>query len=324
METQMDDDASGPGQVHAVLGTGPLGRATATALRKAGHSVVLVNRSGKMIDAPDGVCVVAGDLGRPAALVTALEGAVALHFCVQPPYHLWPREFPVLQVYAVQLAVDLGARLVVAENLDGYGVVDGPITEDLPLTAMTRTGRVRAVMHETLMRTHAKGRVDVAVARSSDFFGPYVEGSAVGARAFKAVVSGGSVEYFGDLDTLHSYTFVENFGTAMATLGSDIRSSGAVWHVPNGPAVSSRAFFDMAFGFSDKKPRYRKLGEFEMRASGLFVPALREMIEMTYEFERPFVVDDSRFKAVFGDTSTPLPDALRRTVAWTQDHRDRP
>ena len=56
-------------------------------------------------------------------------------------------------------------------------------------------------------------------------------------------------------------------------------------------------------------------------ALGLFNPALRETIEMLYEFEEPFVVDHSAFARAFGDQATPLREAIRRTVRWYREER---
>ena len=53
-----------------------------------------------------------------------------------------------------------------------------------------------------------------------------------------------------------------------------------------------------------------------MWIGGLFVPAARETVEMMYEFEKPFVVDHSKFAAAFGDISTPLENSIAATVAW--------
>jgi nucleoside-diphosphate-sugar epimerase len=307
-----------PSAPHVVLGAGPLGRATAAALTRAGVNAVLVNRSGKVKEAPAGVTVIAGDLGAPQTLMASLSAASALYVCAQPPYHRWTGEFPALQEAACQVASRLNARLIVAENLYGYGPVDRPMIEDMPLRPNTRKGTVRAEMHQTLMALHRAGTVDVTVARGSDFFGPHVSGSAAGERAFKAIVAGKAVEYIGNLDVPHSYTFVDDFGTALAMLGLDQRSSGQVWHVPNAPAVTSRAFFEMAFALAQQSPKFSKIGKVQMRLLGLFIPPLREMEEMIYEFDRPFVVDDSKFKAVFGDIATPLEASLARTIAWTR------
>ena len=53
-----------------------------------------------------------------------------------------------------------------------------------------------------------------------------------------------------------------------------------------------------------------------LRLGGLFIPEAREMVEMTYEFDRPFIVDSSKFVNAFGDVSTPLREAIRATVDW--------
>ena len=222
----------------------------------------------------------------------------------------------------IDLAEGSGAVLVVAENLYGYGPVTAPMTEDMPLNPNTRKGKVRAEMHHSLMAAHAAGRIQVAIARGSDFFGPYVDGSAAGARAFAAVIKGKAVDYTGDIDAPHSYTFVRDFGTALALLGTDPRGIGQVWHVPNAPTVSSRTFFEKAFGLTSRIPKFRKMGMIEMKLLGLFVPPLKEMVEMIYEFEKPFVVDHSKFAAVFGDISTPLEAALEETVGWTLSSRE--
>ena len=47
---------------------------------------------------------------------------------------------------------------------------------------------------------------------------------------------------------------------------------------------------------------------------GLFDPIAREVREMRYQFERPFVLDSSRTTATFGIDPTPLDEALRATI----------
>jgi nucleoside-diphosphate-sugar epimerase len=42
---------------------------------------------------------------------------------------------------------------------------------------------------------------------------------------------------------------------------------------------------------------------------------------MLYEFEEPFVVDNSRFEREFGEQAMPLREAIRRTVRWYREER---
>ncbi len=49
---------------------------------------------------------------------------------------------------------------------------------------------------------------------------------------------------------------------------------------------------------------------------GLFNLAMREMVEMLYEFREPFILDSSAFTDTFGGLATPLGQAIPETVAW--------
>lgn len=303
---------------HLVIGAGPLGRATAIALQRMGHSVILTNRSGRLKNAPQNITLMAADISSSNMGSQRFEGVEVIYFCAQPPYHRWQEEFPALQAAVIKLASDVGARLVVAENLYGYGPVNQIMTEEFPLQPTTRKGRVRAVMHDSLMKAHRAGKVKVAVARGSDFFGPFVEGSTVGSRVFQAVIAGKPAEVYGDPDTLHHYTFVEDFGLAMAMLGNEPRALGEVWHVPNASAVSTRTFLELAFKLAGQNANFKKLGAFQLGVAGLFIPAAREMVEMLYEFEKSFVVDDQKFVNRFGNIATSLELSLMQTIEWTR------
>jgi hypothetical protein len=49
---------------------------------------------------------------------------------------------------------------------------------------------------------------------------------------------------------------------------------------------------------------------------GLFNPTVRELVEMLYQWEQPFTVDDTRVRAAFGLAPTPWDEAVAATVAW--------
>ena len=72
-----------------------------------------------------------------------------------------------------------------------------------------------------------------------------------------------------------------------------------------------------------KTGQVRATPTWALRLAGLVVPAARETVEMRYEFEEDFVVDDSAFRAAFGLAATPLDEALADTVAWWRAHEAR-
>jgi nucleoside-diphosphate-sugar epimerase len=214
-------------------------------------------------------------------------------------------------------AAAAGAKLVAMENLYMYGPTDGrPLTEDLPHAPNTRKGRVRAKMSEELMGAHKSGRVQVAIGRASDFFGPRVLTSAAGEQVFGRAVEGKSAQVAGDPDQPHTYTYVPDIGRGLVVLGEREEALGRAWHLPSPETVPTRRFVEMIFEEAGGPARIQTAPKFVLRAMGLFDPPLRETIEMLYEFEEPFVVDHSTFEQAFGMRATPLRQAIGETVRW--------
>ena len=61
-----------------------------------------------------------------------------------------------------------------------------------------------------------------------------------------------------------------------------------------------------------------------VRALSLASPMMRELAEMSYQFEEPFVLDASKYESVFGVSGTPLADAVAATLAWYRTRASRP
>jgi nucleoside-diphosphate-sugar epimerase len=312
---------TGNGELHVVFGTGPVGMSVMDELVREGGRVRMVNRRGRA-SVPEGVEVVGGDATDEAFAREASEGASVVYFALNPPYDKWPELFPPLQAGVLEGAASAGAKLIAMENLYMYGSTDGrQLTEDLPYAPNTRKGRVRARMSEELMEAHRSGRVRVAIGRASDFFGPRVLASAAGEQVFGRVVQGKSAQVAGDPDQPHTYTYAPDIGRGLVILGEREEALGEAWHLPSPETLTTRQFVEMIFEEVGKPARIQAAPKIVLRALGLFNPGMREMIEMLYEFEEPFVVDDSKFEQAFGEHATPLREAIGDTVRWFRSRR---
>jgi nucleoside-diphosphate-sugar epimerase len=60
-----------------------------------------------------------------------------------------------------------------------------------------------------------------------------------------------------------------------------------------------------------------------MKMVGLFIPEVKEMGEMLYEFDQPFIMDSSKFEGAFGMKATPMRDTIQETVAWFKSHPEK-
>src|ERR671913_1490689 len=310
------------GEMHVVFGTGAVGMCVMDELIQRGpRRVRMVNRSGRA-RVPHDVEVVGGDATDEAFTREASEGASVIYFALNPPYNKWPELFPPLQAGVLEGAAAAGAKLVAMENLYMYGPTDGrPLTEDLPYAPNTRKGKVRARMSEELMEAHSSGRVQVAIGRASDYFGPRVLVSAAGEQVFGRAVEGKSAQVAGDPDQPHTYTYVPDIGKGLVTLGERKEALGRAWHLPSPVTVTTREFVEMIFEEVGKPARVQAAPKIVLRAIGLLNPGMRETIEMLYEFEEPFVLDDSRFEKAFGEQATPLREAIGETVRWYRSKR---
>src|SRR5215208_6497668 len=310
------------GELHVVFGTGAVGMSVMDELvQRSPRRVRMVNRSGR-VSVPEGVEVVGGDATDEAFAREASEGASVVYFALNPPYNKWPELFPPLQAGVLEGAASAGAKLIAMENLYMYGPTEGrPLTEDLPHAPNTRKGTVRAMMSEELIEAHQSGRVRVAIGRASDFFGPRVLVSAAGEQVFGRAVQGKSAQLAGDPDQPHTYTYVPDIGRGLVILAEREEALGQAWHLPSPETLTTRQFVDMIFEEVGKPTRIQAAPKIVLRALGLFNPGIHETIEMLYEFEEPFVVDDSKFEEAFGEQATPLRESIRGTVRWYREER---
>jgi len=308
-----------PSELHVVLGTGPLGLAVMRELVAQGKSIRMVNRHGEA-DVPEGVIVIASDISDPKSARQACEGASVVYLCIGVDFTKWEELWPPIMKGAIAGAASAGAKLVFGDNLYMYGPVKVPMTEDLPYAATTRKGRVRAQIATTLMNAHANGVVRAAIGRGSDFYGQYALFTAMGERVFPAALSGKTASLFGNLDMPHTYTYIDDFGRGLVTLGERDEALGEIWHIPNAETLTTRQFLELVYEEAGNPFKASTMPSIMVSILSPFVPALREMKEMLYEFEEPFIVDHSKFEKAFGADPTPHREAIRKTLAWFREN----
>jgi nucleoside-diphosphate-sugar epimerase len=298
-------------------------------------NVRMVNRSGSRNPLhsttnaiPDHVEVVKGDAYNAAFCTDVARGATAVYQCSQPAYTEWTEKFPPLQAAILQGAAANGAKLIIGDNLYMYGNPDGkPLTEHSPWNAHTRKGHTRKAMAEAALAAHHSGKVRVAIARASDYFGPdYPIGEEF---IIKPALTGGNVKLLGRMDVPHTFSYLPDVGEALATLGTDERESeisgaevfGRVWHVPSPPPITQQDFVRLLEQAIGKPVKTLVAGPMMIHIMSWFNPMMRETAEMMYEWTKPFVMDSSAFEQMFGMTATPLAEALRATVEFYTSER---
>jgi len=291
-------------------GRGGVGRAVCEAL----------DAEGRTYSAPSSRDADAGDAD---GLTRACDGADAIINCIGLPYiaKVWRRDWPKIAQATVSAAERTGARLIFLDNIYMYGPapLQVPITEDHPQAPPSKKGRARKATAEILMDAHAAGRAQVTIGRAADFYGPGAANSVLYASFLERIVQGKKPQLLMTPQARHTFAYAPDIARALIRLADDPGAAGRAWHLPVGPATTAEdwlGLFNRALG-TDLTASY--LGPAASRLLGVFIPIVREVHDMRYQFDGDYVLSDADFRARYPDfETTSYEDGAASTVAWAQ------
>ena len=298
-----------------ILGTGPLGLWVAQFLIQQGKNVTVVNRTGTLPykDKPPKINVVAADITNTKEMKRLINEMDCVFHCAMPAYTKWTEEFPKITNGIVKALQNTRIKLIYGDNLYMYGDTDGlPLSENNPNAAKQKKGKIRSKIAQDFLNSD----IDVVIARASDFYGPLVKNSILGDGFFNNVLADGTVNLLGNIDQLHTFTYIKDFAKALINLSEHPDSFGQVWHVPNAPTITTRQMISIAEKIMGRSIKVRAAGAKMLSILGIFSPTLREAKEMLYQWEKPYVVSHHKYMKRFGDDFTTHERAILETLCW--------
>ncbi|MER7301419.1 NAD-dependent epimerase/dehydratase family protein [Nocardioides sp. NPDC127514] len=300
---------------YLVIGAGPVGATIAQQLAARGDRVRLLTRSGS---GPVHASIerLRGDATDLDTVTQAAAGVSAVFHCMHGSAYAadtWRAELPRAEKVVLEAAGRAGAVVVFPESLYAYGHVTGPMTEQTPRNADFGKPAVRV---ELLGARNASPTPTVSVA-ASDFYGPLVRTAHAGERMVPTVLAGRTMRVLGDPDAPHSWTYVPDLGTAMIRAADEEGLWNSFLHAPTAPAISQRALVQLYADVAGvAAPRVGRIPTWIMKAIGTVHAGTRELAEMVYQFDKPFVLDSSASEALLGLAPTPLETGAKATVDW--------
>lgn len=297
-----------------VIGYGPVGAATVARLK--GRNVRVAQRRPPP-DLPSGTAFTPCDVLDAASVQKAAEGATQIVLAVGFPYdaRTWRADWPVAMANVLKAAEAARARLIFADNLYMYGPQTTPLREDMPLRDYGAKPAVRAAITRQWMAAHDEGRVKTAALRAPDFYGPGVRLSHLGEQAFGNLARGKRAMLIFDPDQPHAFAYVPDIARAVVSLiDAPDDAFGQAWHVPCAPARTPREILSIGAMALGRKLKISAIPAALLPVLGLFMPAMREMAEMRFQWDRPYEVDSSKFARRFWADATPLETSVIETI----------
>ncbi len=309
-------------ELHVLFGAGQVGPPLARRLLEAGKRVRIAKRSPG--GAPPGAEVMQGDATDPAFCVHVAQGAATVYHCMNPPYDArhWAELVPRWMDNLIAAAGRTGARLVVLDNVYMLGRPGGrPLDEDTPPNPCSRKGEIRARAAERLFKAHRRGEVVATAGRASDYYGPGGTLTHLGDQFWRPALAGKKVWVLVNPEAIHTYHYIPDVATGLMTLGcADTDAYGRPWMLPCAPAGTMREIVTRFSSALGREIRLAGAPRWMVKAIGIFVPLVREVGEMLYQWDEPFVVSDRRFRERFRQEPADADDAAAATVAWAQQH----
>jgi nucleoside-diphosphate-sugar epimerase len=186
------------------------------------------------------------------------------------------------------------------------------MTEETPYSPMSKKGEIRARIATTLMNEVKAGSLTAMIARAADFYGPDTKNSLLNNLVFDAFQKRSTASWLANDRVPHSLTFTPDAARGVAILVERESAWNQVWHLPtSSPAPTGKELIELAARAFGVEPKYRVLKRPVLRVVGVFNPMVRELYEMLYQNDSPYVFDSTKFARAFGFAGTPYGDGIR-------------
>jgi len=302
--------------MQTILGsTGIIGTELAKSLTQYTNKVKLVSRNPKKVNPTDELFT--ADLLNADQVLKAVEGSEVVYLTAGLQYkiNIWQTQWPIIMQNVIDACKTHKAKLVFFDNVYAYGLVKGWMKEDTLVNPTSKKGEVRAQIAQMIMGEVEKGHLDAIIARAADFYGPNTPLSFATVTVFENFKKGKKAQWFLNANKKHSMTYTPDAGKATAILGNTNSAYNQIWHLPTDKNVlTGKEFIELSANAFGVKPNYMVLKKWMIQMVGMFVPVVKESIEMVYQNEYDYLFDSTKFEKAFNFNPTSYQTGIIETA----------
>ena len=302
---------------HTILGAGgAIGTTLAKELRQYTNNIRLVSRHPQQVNMTDELFP--ADLSVATQIGDAIKGSEVVYLMVGFEYNLkvWREKWPLLMRHVIDACKTYQAKLVFFDNVYMYDRDHlAHMTEETPVKPTSKKGEIRAEIAQMLLTEVQQGNLTALIARSADFYGP--KNSVLVEMIYKNLSQGKRAMWIADINKIHTFTFTPDAAKATAILGNTLDAFNQVWHVPTDRSpLTVKHWIELFAKEMQVEPKVTVLPIWLLSILGLFMPIMREFKEMSYQYDRDYLFDSSKFEQRFGFT----PTRPEEGVKWIVDN----
>jgi nucleoside-diphosphate-sugar epimerase len=303
--------------LHTILGAGgPVGNSLATALANLNKPVRLVSR--QPLVANNGQSWFKADLTILEDVIKALEGSEVAYLTIGLPYStkIWREYWPLVMKNVTTACLRHSVRLVFFDNI--YALSPNhlnPITESSPLQPCSKKGDIRAEVVRIMMEAVEKKGMMGLIARSADFLTLEENKGMIKPLLYDRMKKNQRAQWICNARVIHNFSYLPDLGKGTALLGTSPDVMQQVWNLPTDPTPTTGAdWIRLMAEEMHASEKYNTISAGMIKLLGLFIPYMRELVEMLYQYDRDYFFDSSKFNSHFNFIPTSPGDAIREML----------
>ena len=309
--------------MQTILGAGgAIGTELAKALTPYTQKIRLVSRTPRKVNPFDETFP--ADLANLRQVEKAVEGSKVVYLVAGVEYKtkVWEQKWPLIMHNVIRACKMHNARLVFFDNIYMYHRNHlHHMTEETPIHPTSKKGAVRAYIAQMLLEEMEEGELTALIARAADFIGP--KNSALVETVCNNLKKGSKAMWFADADKIHTFTYTADAAKATALLGNTPDSFNQVWHLPTDHSpLTGKDWVKLFADELNVEPKIQVLPVWAVGALGLFIPVLKELKEMLYQYDRDYLFDSSKFEERFSYKPVSPEEAVKQTVAALENAKN--
>ncbi|MEO0899067.1 MAG: NAD-dependent epimerase/dehydratase family protein [Bacteroidota bacterium] len=232
----------------------------------------------------------------------AIEGSSYVYLCIMLPYNAktWSRDWPIAMKNVIEACLKHDAVLVFLDNIYMYGPkLEVPMTEEHSLSPVSKKGESRHHIANMVQDGIVKKGLKAVIGRAADFYGPNANQSVLYISFLENMLQGKAPQSVAYPEVKHTYAHTRDVARGLVELALHPDTHSQVWHLPVGKAVTMEEVtqkFNENLG-TDFKISF--IPPFLRGILALFIPVLKEVNEMQYQFKDTYVLSDEKFRQRF-------------------------
>ncbi|HQV56314.1 MAG TPA: NAD(P)H-binding protein [Chitinophagaceae bacterium] len=300
-----------------ILGAGgAIGIELAKALATYTTDIRLVSRNPKKVNLSDELFP--ADLTSREDVFKAVEGSEIIYVTVGFAYNIkiWQKLWPPFIKNVIDACMQHNAKMVFFDNIYAIGGDNVKhITEESPMSPCSKKGEVRAEVDKIILDAIENRKLNAIIARSPDFFSEVKAASMAMNLIYDNLIKGKKAQWLCDAKKVHNMGYTPDLAMGTAILGNTPDAYNQVWNLPtDSEKITGEGWINLFAKEMNTSNKYQVLPNWLIKVLGLFIPIMKELPEMNYQYDRDYFFDSSKFNSRFNYTPIKNAVAVKQTV----------